>query len=358
MPAAVWRADHRFCLGPAVLALSTLVWLGCDFGPGTEAAQFGPALSVVLSNPAKDTGLDCESEAPDCGFPIDAPLLFRFSRHLHPSTAVRQSLAVYAGSTEHGVFLEPSYDVVERTVSYSHPDGLLLPGVVYTIELYRAKEAGDFGFRAYDGAPLSPTGLPLKYSFRARAHHEPALPVENAEGDCRTALAVLRSSCGISGCHASCSGSNCRENARMGLRLDSFRGLLQTAVDRVARETTRGQSATTPLRGPDRFGVQMPIVDPGRPDNSYLMYKLLVGLENYRANGETACTSLVFGKLPPTDCLAPSDDERERLRHWLVSGDPMPPPGHRLAGAEGPIDAVRSLQAWIRSGADADDCDE
>ena len=141
----------------------------------------------------------------------------------------------------------------------------------------------------------------------------------------------------------------------MGLRLDSLQGVSETAIDQLARETTRGQSTTSPLQGPARFGVQMPIVDPARPDNSYLLYKLLIGRDNYRADGATACTSRLFGDLPPTDCLVPSDAERERLREWLVPGDPMPPAGHALPG-DSPIDALRALQAWIRSGAETSDC--
>jgi hypothetical protein len=329
---------------------------GCDFGPGTEAAQLGPVLHVVLSRPAKETGLDCSADSPECGFPADAPLAFRFNRHLDPSTAVRQSLALYAGSAEHGVFLQPNYDVIERTVSYTHADGLLLPGVVYTVELFRATRAAEFGFRAYDGTPLAPTEvLPLDYSFRVRAQHEPLPPAQASSSDCRTALAFLTSSCGVSDCHASCSGSTCRRQPRMGLRLDSAEGLSETAIDRVARETTRGRSVTKALEGPERFGVQMPIVDPLRPDNSYLMYKLLVGPENYRTDGAMACASRVFGPLPRSDCLAPSDDERERLRDWLAPGDSMPPPGHALR-SDSPIDAVRALQAWIQAGADVIHC--
>ncbi|MBN1609368.1 MAG: hypothetical protein JW940_22245 [Polyangiaceae bacterium] len=328
--------------------------VGCDFGPGSTVAESGPALRIVASKPTKNTGLDCAPEAPACGFPLDAPFVFRFNRHLDPSTAVRQSLDVYAGTPDHGEFLTPSYDVIERAVSYSHIGTNLWPGAVYTVEVFGAQRDGEPGFRAYDGTPLAPADLPLEYSFRARA--EPGPPAQGSiPADCRTALGILTSSCGVADCHASCSGSTCRRQPRMGLRLDSIEGLSDTAIDQLARETTRGQSATSPLQGAARFGVQMPIVDPARPDNSYLMYKLLVGRENYRANDGMACASRFFGDLPRSDCLAPSDDERERLRQWLVRGDPMPPAGYTLRG-DSPIDAVRALQAWIQSGANTSDC--
>jgi hypothetical protein len=332
--------------------------VGCDFGPGTETVQNGPPLRIVASMPTKNAGLDCEPDASACGFPWDAPFVFRFNRHLDPSTAVRQSLDVYAGTPDHGVFLEASYDVIERAVSYSHSGGLLFPGVVYTVEVFRAKQDGESGFRAYDGTPLAARASPLEYSFRARAQGELTSPAQGSiPADCRTAFGILTSSCGVGDCHASCSASTCRRQPRMGLRLDSLEGLSETAIDQLARETTRGQSVTSPLQGPARFGVQMPIVDPARPDNSYLMYKLLIGRDNYRADGAMACTSRFFGDLPREDCLAPSEDERERLRNWLVDGDPMPPAGYTLRG-DSPIDAVRALQAWIQSGADTSDCRE
>jgi hypothetical protein len=329
--------------------------VSCDFGRGTELANAGPALRIVASMPAKNAGLDCVPDASTCGFPANMPFTFRFNRHLDPSTAVRQSLDVYAGTPDHGMFLTPSYDVIERVVSYSHSDSPpLCAGVVCTLEAYGAQEDGEPGFRAYDGTPLAVADLPLKYSFRARAASEPT-PSAQGPADCRTALGILSSSCGVADCHAGCSGSSCRRQPRMGLRLDSVEGLSETAIDQLARETSRGQNATATLQGPSRFGVQMPIVDPARPENSYLMYKLLVGRDNYRADGAAACTSRFFGNLPRTDCLAPSEDDREQLQAWLVAGDPMPPAGYTLPG-DSPIDALRALQAWIQSGAETSDC--
>ena len=189
--------------------------VGCDFGPGTEAAETGPLLRIVASRPTKNTGLDCASDAPECGFPRDAPFVFRYNRHLEPSTAVRQSLAVYAGTPDHAVFLEPSYDVIERAVSYSHSGGLLLPGVVYTVEVVRQEPDRESGFRAYDGTPLAAADFPLEYSFRARVEFEPTPSTEDSiPADCRTALRILTSSCGVADCHASCSGSACRPCSR------------------------------------------------------------------------------------------------------------------------------------------------
>jgi hypothetical protein len=330
---------------------------GCDFGPATDSPGLGPALEIVSSRPAEDSGLDCARDSSSCGFPADAPFVFRFNRHLDPSTAVRQSLAIYAGTAEQALFLQPTYDAIERTVSYSHPDGLLARGLVYTIEFVEPEAAGDFGFRAYDATPLVAAALPLEYSFRARAAQAVTSPTDASSGSCRTAVEIMRSSCADTGCHAGCSGSTCRRQPPMGLRLDSIEAIAQTAIDRVAHETTRGQSATTALQGPDRFGVQMPIVDPARPDNSFLLYKLLVAPNSYRDEDGPACTSRLLGDLPPTDCLMPSDSERDRLRAWLVPGDPMPPSGHALA-VESPIDALRSLQSWIRSGASTIECTE
>ena len=60
--------------------------------------------------PAPETGTDCGVGSPDdCGVPRDATLQIRFDRYLLPETAVRQSIRVYTGDPDLGVFLQPEY---------------------------------------------------------------------------------------------------------------------------------------------------------------------------------------------------------------------------------------------------------
>jgi hypothetical protein len=72
--------------------------------------------------------------------------------------------------------------------------------------------------------------------------------------------------------------------------------------------------------------MQMPVVDPGNPGNSYLLYKLLRHPQSHRlsADSPSYCKSRYPAALPP-DCLAPPVEELDRLREWFVLGDPMPP---------------------------------
>jgi hypothetical protein len=149
-----------------------------------------------------------------------------------------------------------------------------------------------------------------------------------------------------------CAGCHSGENAPFGLRLDDARALAETAIGRVARETDIGGTVGATLEDPPRFGAKMPVVDPGRPDNSYLIYKILAGPSAYAANTfESECPTayaVSAGSATDPTCLVPSAGELLRLRQWLVPGDPMPPPGTMPFPRS---THVRGLSAWIRAGA-------
>jgi len=89
------------------------------------------------------------------------------------------------------------------------------------------------------------------------------------------------------------------------------------AVARVAHQTETGATTGSTNQSPRRFGTNMPIIDPGRPENSYLIYKLLIGVPAYLPEQRGGC--------PEGDrCEPPSPDEIGRLRAWFVRGEPMP----------------------------------
>jgi hypothetical protein len=272
----------------------------------------------------------------------------RFDRFLLPKTAVRQSLRVYSGRPDQALLLEPVYDVVERVVSYRPALGTVFErGLLYRVELALPEESSSgSGFRAFDGAPLTEDGeTPLHFSFRT-ARAEPAGTRPPAAPSCADALSVFANSeCGLAPCHAG-------PRAPLGLRLDSSAGLLETAISRVARET-EGPSAGTTIVDPPRFGVGMPVVDPGGPGSSYLLYKLLIKSENF-GSGEPACRSSHRVDLPPGACIAPSAAERDRLRDWFVALDPMPPTGGALSNG---LTDLRALADYIAAGAPTTGCD-
>jgi hypothetical protein len=137
----------------------------------------------------------------------------------------------------------------------------------------------------------------------------------------------------------------------MGLVLDSWDAIGRTALGRVAHQTEIGASIGRTDENPLRFGANMPIIDPGRPDNSYLMYKLLLAPETYDpcpdpdAETQSEAEAAWCGSCSADDrCEPPDGAELERLAGWFVRGAPMPysedKPGHAM---------VAAVQAFIRA---------
>ncbi len=302
-------------------------------------------------SPTPEQGVECNSASPDdCGLPRNAPILVRFDRYLLPSTAVRQSIRVFSGSEEVTTgLLAPEYDLVERTLVFRQSQGFVA-GALYTVEFIVPKGAGDFGFRAFDGAPLAEGDVPLRFDFRARRADPPV--GDNPERDVVPDDGVsLFLACASAGCH-----SRTDQAPRMGLDLSSSEGLLVTAVGKVAHQADTGPNTGLPLQNPSRFGVNMPLIDPGRPDNSYLIYKLLLRPENLGASG---CTTRYPTLSLGANCEEHRTQEAARLREWFVRGQAMPltryasdPQGNvTVNDAPVPLETTRGIQAWIRGGA-------
>jgi hypothetical protein len=250
--------------------------------------------------------------------PTDVTIALAFDRFLRPDTAIRQSISFYAGDVSNPVppasntrpELTPIYDLMARTVRFSLPTGVTLePHTLYTVELPIYTDAQPFGFRAFDGAPLAGTA-PVRLSFFTGT--EPVTPAP--EPDVATCDDFLQTLAGCGG--ATCHGREGRGPA-MGLDLESASELRATAVGRPAHQTEIGDTTGVAEQDAVRFGANMPIFDPGRPDNSYLMYKLLIGPEPYEPEAGEDC--------PAGDrCDVPEAAELERLRSWFVHGEPMP----------------------------------
>jgi hypothetical protein len=305
-----------------------------------------------------------------CGVPIDTPVELRFDRFLLPTSAVRQSITYYTGLARTPPVLDsrlpeliPSYDPFERVVRFTLPEGATLePNTLYTVELFVAGKpatpprdvpAIGWGFRAFDGAPLDEQGL-LRISFRTGEHRAAVTPP--AVPTCDEVVSLFR--CEGLGCdtgYAGCASCHLGDgHAPYGLVLTSRDALRETAVGQVAHQTETGPTTGVPLEAADRFGSGMPIIDPFRPENSYLLYKVLVGTSAYAPSlgEEEECRSAYSVGLSATsvgpDCLAPATEELERIRSWFVLGEAMPPahvPAF-LHRAE-----VRQLVEFIRAGA-------
>ncbi|MFC1641960.1 Ig-like domain-containing protein [Myxococcota bacterium] len=337
----------------------------CDPGVGREHERLGPSLHLVASSPADGEGLEClPGGSADCGVVRSSPIELRFDRFLLPATAVRQSITFYTGVEDEYVWVEPHYDLIERVVRYAlGPGQALRPAVRYTVRIVRTdqNEPG-YGFRAFDGSALAASGsAPLSFSFRTQDQSASPMPVEPPPS-CSEVMAVFRRG-GCSHCHQSertpdCSpgdisamGPTCSGTTGMDLDLSSAAAVRSTANSRVARQTDQEATSGIALRNPERFGTAMPLIDPGRPENSYLLYKLLAHRGSY---GPAPCRNSTHRVDLGSHCVAATPEETQRLRDWFVRGDPMPP------GPNSPLQAndLRAVQHWIASGAGTNRCDQ
>lgn len=323
--------------GPVLGALLVgLALVGCHVGAPSEPER--APLHVVSVRPADGAGTDCDPDDDRCGVSPWATIELALDRFLRPDTAVRQSVRLISGS-QATPLLEPEYDLVERVLRYRVPtEAPLLPGTLYTVEVLLPEEdPRGFGLRAFDGAPLRPGSVPLRFHFRtARAADPP--PIQELAPSCEELAGVLeRGGCGSTGCHRN-------PEAAMGLSLASVDELATQTVGRVARQTETGPRVGRPLRNPARWGTQMPLIESGEPANSYLFYKLLLLPENLRSENdpEPACET---DPSDPALCAMPPDEEQRRLADWFVRGTGMPA-GNRVLRRED----LRIVQTWIRAG--------
>jgi hypothetical protein len=309
-------------------------------------------------------------EDPDCTVPTNATLTFRFDRFLNPATVSRQAIRVYSGDPKTPFGSPPfevAYDPVERVVEYRMPSGYAFaPHTLYEMELVVAEAADDFGIRAFDGAPLAEGELPLRTAFLT-AELPTELPVESVP----TCSDIVRD------VFVSCSGSQCHQrvghsfkdsrgqsvdlgDAPYGLWLDSPADVAVTAIGKIAHETEVGdESGGAPDVRSARFGVRLALIDPRNPGGSYLMFKLLLGRDNY-CPGRTksgACrgeAASVHSFLPLADgqTITPPQVELDRLREWFVRGVPMPRPLADGSQRTLTLDQLRAVSTFIAAGAD------
>jgi hypothetical protein len=315
----------------------------CDQGDAAFDSAVGPALHVISSYPKPGAGTDClPGDQPDCGVPVNLAFELRFNRMLLPATIGRSNVEIYTGDHRVGVAVNPEYDPLERVITF-RPFGPLLPGVLYTFEAKLPDEQGN-GLKAFDGALLEEGPAPLTFRFFTERAPSTlaAIPADPTVPDCSSIRAAFqRARCASEGCHGGAEPS-------LELDLSSAKGIRETAVHRVARETDLGDGSGVTLESPARFGVGMPRIDPMRPEHSYLLYKLVVNSENFRWSDGSRCRSTHWAPLSGGACPEPSADERARLQDWFVLGDPMPPPGHSALHRED----LEAIQQWIRAGAD------
>lgn len=306
----------------------------------------------------------------------NTPLKLRFDRLLFGSTVTRQALCVQPlqaavnspADCAAPVFLQPAYDPVLREATYRQgpADPPLLAGALYTLTTYVALQPDDPGLRSFDGVGLDritrweftvrTDGALSAYDTISTAEHYCAPPRPTCEADCEATCvaqcpgddacekacldpcvtACPRSVAGVLG-KGGCSQQACHRGstAPEGLDMSSAAALSLTAVGHAAHETQTGEHARTADQVPPRFARAMPILDPGVPSNSYLVYKLLA--------------------TPGLPLVRPLDAaEITRVQRGIVSGMPMPP--QSAYGAALRAGEPEWLAEWILQGAPVKSC--
>ncbi|MCA9623465.1 MAG: hypothetical protein KC731_30800 [Myxococcales bacterium] len=169
-----------------------------------------------------------------------------------------------------------------------------------------------------------------------------------SEPSCRVSGDLMQkglfSTCAFGQCHGGPS-----DQIAAGLDLTTPQAVAATALGVTAHQTQTGEEAVVPDQDPARFGRAMPLVDPGNPGNSYLLYKVLAN-------------PLAFASLAEVDSLDPAlVEEIDRLRASVVVGLPMPTPagnlpplGPEMRDDTGAIltgfETSRILDHWIAAG--------
>lgn len=317
------------------MGLQALLGVACDAGEPDPEPK-GPALNLVEVLGTNGVDRKPFALADAVGVTTSTAVRLRFDRYLDPAAASRQAVCLRSdlASVERleecteNLFLRPTYDPATRTVTYyqQDDDARLAPDTLYKLTVFPAA-ADAAGYAAFDGAPLA-ARFELTFQTSATESKTSELPKEddvlaqNARF-CGSVLSVFKRSCAP--CHAAA-------GAPMGLSLVSGGAVLATAVGKVAHQSQVGGDAATPLVRPSRFGVAMPLVAPGNPGESYLLYKLLVGDvgdDEMRAVGEAG-----------------------RLKRSAVVGLAMPPAPYAVTH-----DEVVAISEWIARGATTFDCD-
>lgn len=376
--------------------------------------------------------------------PTGQSIRVQFDRFLGADVATRQSIniqgcsqsAVEAGTggfVPCAVLSAAEYDPVQRVAVWK-PQAMpptqttsLLANTRYTVQILAPTDEGDSnGIRAFDGAPLAET-YTFSFTTGVLVADEPKRDVDfcydgSSAGACalpsdlcsdpkpatvttagpRDILAVndrFTSCSDGSSCHSA--GSDSRTTLKtlpLGFTLDlSTDQAIRGMIGRVAQETANGPSPGTPSSGArSPFGTNMPYVDPGNPANSYLLNKILMGLDDSDVSTNDsntyACSDLPDASLaapeggtcpsdagppppntPPvttqgdtavapvdpwislTDSMLPAPGEYDRLRAAL-HGQAMPAPPLFGPRKKAHLQDALTLSAWIAAKAKVDTC--
>lgn len=357
---------RRALVVTATVASTLFVLTGCDQGKQHDQRLSGPHVTIVAAN-----------VGPDQKLPANGIIQVSFDRMLLPVTITRQSFVLLDSSNQPVPSPIVTYDPVARVVSLSNPQpdkgsSWLTPDQPYKLELLIPPDNEDTsGLRAIDRATLDPAkSHEIGFMVTAPAASTPADP---AIAFCRDVFPIFQNRCAASFCHGTPQAGAKSERfpdgssrPAAGLVLDTSIGVRNTAIGPVSHGSNTGPKAGAGSPPGHVFGVDMPIVDPGDPGNSWLMYKLLLAplpTQDGGVNIRTKCDNTPgdppvasFG--PGTTYAKMSDAERARLTDYILGNQmPYPPqPGKDDLSQNLSLDELQRVRAWIAQGAAVDEC--
>ena len=325
-----------------------------------QPAVIPPYIHVIAANVGNNVPL-----------PNNGVIKVAFDRYINPLTMNRQGIALrdLFGNAPDSPIIQ--YDPVTRTATISNPgpdpNAWLIEGTTYEVSFPIATDdAGSFGLRAIDGATMDPATQKIAFKVVAA---DPNLVTKPPTIDfCRDIyplFAARRTDPAQSHTQGLCSNLHCHSGtlAATGLQLDLPEGVRHTAIGVEATEATTG-ALSVPITAQNSFPVGMPIIDPGDPAHSYLIYKLLLPDVNGAPDGTGAGFSytMTCGTATPPFDYGPSPqlasaDEAQRLSQFVHGrrmpwGDPIAPGTFTTNGGTPlDLDELERVSVWILQGA-------
>jgi hypothetical protein len=338
------------------IAAAALV-AACDVGKQKDQKVAGALVTVRESN-----------VGPGAPLAANGVIRLRFDRYLLPSTVTRQSFFIRDAEDKEVAGAVVSYDPVSLVVTISPPatGPWVTPGQPYKLILpVPSESAGGFGVRAIDGATLDPNSM-WQFAFNvSNVTLPPSATQEPTMRFCRDVFPVMQAKCGTgSPCHGvPVTGSQ----PAASLVLTVPNGFRQTAINRVAQASNTGARPEIQPPGPV-FGIDMPLIDPGSPGNSWLMYKVLLGklpTVTQVTDGPDVCLGPgPLGKLElpaatNTQVVEADDAERQVLNDYVLGREmpyPSPPDSVSYSTQALSFEERQRLRMWIAQGAIVQDC--
>jgi len=308
--------------------------------------------------------------SPDEAFDVRRNIELAFDQPLLPLSVNRQSVGLRDANGNGVTSPVILYDPITRVVSIAPPAGgpWLQPGLAYKVVLTVPSGEDDAsGLRSVGRGTLDPK-VRHEIGFQTCGGTRPCpatpLPTVARVRFCNDVMPIFVRHCSGGICHGSPVGD---QKPAASLVLDTSIGVAKTAIGRVAQGANTGASSGRVQPAGHLFGVDMAIVQPYSPANSWLMYKLAI--DEPHDDGVDAGAALRPRCYPTESPNAPVDpfgggspfqvkytrmsaSDRAALADY-VFGNPMPYPSpDNTVG----FDEIERIRAWIEQGAVVEEC--